>query len=112
MHRRMIAAAVMAVVALMTPSSPCGLLTGVLAQETKTLPPAQSLPAHSEVDVLSLPPMSLRVGPKQMPTEVKPYRVPDPQRLKQWKDDLEQSPGVVPPAPGFVEDRPRQSHTK
>ena len=79
----------------------------VLAQEQKTLPPAYSIPSHSTVDVLTLSPPPRGTGPGTGPTEIRPLRVPDPARLRQWKEHLERSPSAVPPAPGFVEDKKR-----
>jgi hypothetical protein len=79
----------------------------VLAQEGKTLPPAHSILPHSTVDISTLPVIPRGTGPRTGPTEVRPFRVPDPARLRQWKDHLEQSPQALPPAPGFVEDKQR-----
>src|SRR5438132_14192826 len=79
----------------------------VLAQERKTLPPAHSVLPHSTVDVSTLPLLPHRTGPGTGSTEIRPFRVPDPARLRQWKEHLERSPSAVPPAPGFVEDRKR-----
>lgn len=74
----------------------------LLAQDTKTLPPAESVPLDSAVDVSTLPPpSSAREG---RPAKVKPFRVPDPTALREGKDVLQQVPGALPPAPGFIED--------
>jgi hypothetical protein len=79
----------------------------VLAQERNTLPPAYSVLPHSTVDVSTLPLSPRGTGSGAGPTEMKPFLVPDPARLRQWKEQLERSPSAVPPAPGFVEDRKR-----
>ena len=79
----------------------------VLAQERNTLPPAHSVLPHSMVDISTLPLPPRGTGPGAGPTEIRPLRVPDPARLRQWKEHLERSPSAVPPAPGFVEDTKR-----
>ncbi len=76
--------------------------TALLAQESETLPPAEAVPLDSQVDVSTLPPPP--PARERMPARVKPFRVPDPQGLQGEKDGL-QVPGVLPPAPGFIEDR-------
>jgi hypothetical protein len=38
---------------------------------------------------------------------MKPFLVPDPARLRQWKEQFERSPSAVLPAPGFFEDKKR-----
>lgn len=74
----------------------------LLAQETTSLPPPESVPRDSAVDVSTLPPPS---SPREnIPAKVKPLRVPDPRALREGKDLLQQVPGALPPAPGFVED--------
>ena len=74
------------------------------AQESTTLPPAEAVPIDSAVDVSTLPPPS--PAPERKPAKVKPFRVPDPQALLEGKDVLQQVPGALPPAPGFIEDTP------
>ncbi len=78
--------------------------TVLLAQESKTLPPAEAVPLDSQVDVSTLPPPP--PARERKPAKVKPFRVPDPQALQEEKDMLQQVPGALPPAPGFIEDRP------
>ncbi len=75
----------------------------LLAQQTEVLPPAQSLPPDSMADVSTLAPAEELAAPSTIP--VKPFLVPDPQGLQQWQDLIEQYPELVPPAPGFVEDK-------
>src|SRR5438132_13965908 len=79
----------------------------VLDPERKTLPPAHLVLPHSTVDVSTLPLVPRGTGPETGSTEIRPFRVPDPARLRQWKEHLERSPSAVPPAPGFVEDTKR-----
>lgn len=74
------------------------------AQESKTLPPAEAVPIDSAVDVSTLPPPA--PAPERKPAKVKPFRVPDPQALQQGKDALQQVPGALPAAPGFIQDTP------
>ena len=77
----------------------------LLAQETQALPPPESVPPHSKVDVLTLPSRPKAPSQGKKPVEIKPHLVPDPEGLNQWKEQLEQSPETLPPAPGFVEDK-------
>lgn len=78
--------------------------TVLLAQESKTLPPAEAVPLDSQVDVSTLPPPA--PGREKRPAKVKPFRVPHPETLREDKGVLQQVPGALPPAPGFIEDRP------
>jgi hypothetical protein len=79
----------------------------LLAQETQVVPPAESASPHSTVDVLTLPPAGRAPTQGMKRLEQKPVHVPDPEGLQQWKERLKQSPEVLPPAPGFVEDKKR-----
>ena|SRR5437879_8072662 len=87
-------------------------LTGVgpssraCAQDVEVLPPPVSVPLHSADDAHARD--AGRSGRGRIPTlRVQPYRTPDPEGLRQWRELLRQSPHVLPPAPGFVEDRAR-----
>ena len=76
----------------------------LIAQETRTLPLLQSIPPHSIVDVHTLPPPSLSTSPGEIPTELTPLLVPDPEGLRKWKGFIEDVPRGLPEGPGFVED--------
>jgi len=76
----------------------------LLAGEAKTLPPAESVPFDSMVDVSTLPPPPQSPAPATRPTEVKRPHTTDPEALREWKDLLQRVPGALPPAPGFIED--------
>ncbi len=78
--------------------------TDLLAQETKTLPPAESVPLDSGVDVSTLPPPPPSPPRGTRPPEVKPSHITDPEALREGKDLLQQVPGALPTAPGFIED--------
>ena len=91
------------------------LVLGVLAtspsaraDEPQTLPPAVSVPLHSADDVFSRERSSPATPRRGAPVVVKPYRVPDPEALRQWRELLRDHPDALPPAPGFVEDGPPQ----
>ncbi len=71
------------------------------AQTAEPLSATQPVPAHSRVDVSTLPPAP--PAPEKGP-EVKPFRTRDAEGLRQWKQRLQQSPAVVPATPGFVPD--------
>lgn len=77
-----------------------------LAQEKEAVPGAQVVPRHSTTDIPTLPQAPPSVKPEKTPPEVKPFLVPDRERLRQWKEFLNQNPGALCPAPGFVEDKP------
>lgn len=77
-----------------------------LAQEKGAVPGAQVVPRHSTTDISTLPQAPPSVKPEKTPSEVKPFLVPDPERLRQWKEFLKNNPGALCPAPGFVEDKP------
>lgn len=80
-----------------------GSPTPLLAEEAQTLSPTRELPSHSKVDVSTLPPAK---APGQGPAgiAVKPFLTRDPDGLRRWRELIERSPEVLPPAPGFVED--------
>jgi len=82
--------------------------TVLLAQETKALPPAESIPRDSVVDVSTLPPPAPSAR-ETKPPEIKPFHTPDPQGLQEVKDLLQRVPGALPPAPGFIEDTAPQN---
>ena len=82
------------------------------AQETKTLPPAESVPLDSGVDVSTLPPPPPSPPRETRPPEVKPSHITDPEALREWKDLLQRVPGSLPTAPGFIEDTGPQKTNK
>ena len=78
----------------------------VQAQERVVLPPAQSIEPHSMVDVRALAPTlpSAQRTPEKT-VQVKPFRVPNPEALRQWKDAVERFPNLVrPPSDDVVVD--------
>lgn len=80
--------------------------TAARAAETETLPPAVSVPLQSADDVFSRERPSPVKPSRQSPLQVKPYRVLDPDALRQWREFLRDHPDALQPAPGFVEDGP------
>lgn len=93
------------VLAVLAPSG------ALLAQETKTLPPAESVPLDSTIDVRTLLPPPPSAPGAAKPSEVKPSHIIDPQMLREWKGLLQQVPGALPTPPEFIEDTgPRQTN--
>ncbi|PYM90701.1 MAG: hypothetical protein DME04_21890 [Candidatus Rokuibacteriota bacterium] len=74
------------------------------AADVEVLPPAQSVPLHSADNAHAYEAARPTRG-RTVPLQVKPYRTPDPEGLRQLRELLRQSPHLLPPAPGFVEDR-------
>jgi hypothetical protein len=81
-----------------------GSPTPLLAQEAQALPPTRDLPFHSKVDVSTLPPAKAP-GQGAAGIAVKPFLTRDADGLRRWRELIERSPEVLPPAPGFVEDK-------
>jgi len=80
----------------------------LLAEETRLLAPAFTVPLDSRVEVRALPPPSVSGLPGDAPTRIRPRLVPDPDALREWKEHLRQVPGAVAPAPDTIAD-PRSS---
>jgi hypothetical protein len=97
--RRSLAGLVAALAAFVGPGSPAGLG----AADVEVLPPAQSVPLHSADNAHALG-AARSTGGQAGPVVVKPHRTPDAEALQQTRELLRQSPHVLPPAPGFVED--------
>src|SRR5258705_10143231 len=81
-----------------------GLPAVLSAAEVEVLPPAQSVPLHS-ADNAHVHDAARSTRGRAAPLLVKPYRTPDPEELRRFRELLRQSPHVLPPGPGFVEDR-------
>jgi hypothetical protein len=79
------------------------LPTALFAQDNPRLPPAHQVQRDSTVDVSTLPPPVVTQEPGE--ATVKPFRTRDPAGLRRWRELIQQSPGIVTPAPGFVEDK-------
>src|SRR2546425_6145655 len=63
------------------------------------------VPLHSTVEVSNLPPSSPSPALLPLlPITTKPFRTRDPAALQTWKELLQSVPGVVPQAPGMVDD--------
>ena len=88
-----------ALAALVGPGSPAVLG----AADVEVLPPVQSVPLHSADSAHALD-AARSAGRRAGPVVVKPLRTPDAEALRQTRELLRQSPHVLPPAPGFVED--------
>ena|SRR5438477_13155834 len=76
------------------------------AQAQVVLPPAQSIEPHSMVDVRALAPaLPSAQRPTERTVQAKPFLVPNPEALRQWKDAVERFPNLVrPPSDDVVVD--------
>ena len=83
-----------------------GPVAPLRAQQVEVHPPAISVPLHSADDAHARE-QARPERRRPRPVQVKPYRTPDPDGLRQSRELLQQFPHALPPAPGFVEDRPR-----
>ena len=86
-----------------------GAPNALQAEERVVLPPAQSIEPHATVDVRALAPaLPSAQRPTERTVQVKPFLVPNPDALRQWKDAVEQFPNLVrPPSNDVVLDPAR-----